>query len=49
MYHDGGLTGVKVKLMFQKIDIIMNDFRDKILSVDYKAASGEEVGHVLEA
>ena len=47
-YHGGELTGVKIKVMFQKIDTIMEDFKNIIMEAQEKSANDNEIKYILE-
>ena len=47
-YHGGDLTGVKVKVLFQNIDKIFEDFKTITLEVNQRAAADDEVTTMLD-
>ena len=42
-YHGGELTGVKIKVLFQKVDVIFNEFKRIIGECNDKNASEREI------
>ena len=45
-YHGGDLTGVKIKVLLQSIDLIFEDFKSIIMEVEDRSADDDEVNKI---
>ena len=47
-YHGGDLTGVKVQVLFQNVDVIFGEFQEKVMAIQDRRADDDEVRQMFE-
>lgn len=46
-YHGGDLTGVKIKVLLQSIDLLFNDFKSILIGVEDRLADNDEIDTII--